>query len=178
MRCREHGVSLNPKKFVFGVTKGKLLGQIVSQEEVKVDPKRVKVIQQLSLPSNRNGVRSFFGQVNFLRRFIPDFAETTKYIVNMMSEKVAFKWNEASRKSFKEIKQEIAHAPTLVNPDFNKDFIIYCYASEHTMSGILVQKGEDNEEVLISFMSIPLKKHELKYSQIEKQAYAVVKVVK
>ncbi|XP_059064237.1 uncharacterized protein LOC131856454 [Cryptomeria japonica] len=95
-----------------------------------------------------------------------------------MSEKEAFKWNEAGRKAFKEIKKEIAHAPTLVNPDFNKDFIIYCYASEHTMSGILVQKGEDNEEVLIFFMSIPLKKHELKYSQIEKRAYAVVKAMK
>lgn len=83
-------------------------------------------------------MKSFFGQVNFLRCFIPDFAETTKYIVNMMSEKVAFKWNEASRKDFEEIKKAIAHAPTLVNPDFNKDFIIYCYASEHTMSNILV----------------------------------------
>lgn len=163
MRCREHGVSLNPKKSIFGVTEGKLLGHIVSQG-VKVDPQRVKVIQQLSLPSNRNGVRSFFGHVNFLRCFILDFAETTKYIMNMMSEKEAFKWNEAGRKSFEEIKKVIAHAPTLVNLDFNKDFIIYFYASEHTMFGILVQKGEDNEEVSISFMSIPLKKHELKYS--------------
>ncbi|XP_057863758.2 uncharacterized protein LOC131071814 [Cryptomeria japonica] len=178
VRCREHGVSLNPKRSIFGVMEGKLLGHIVSQEGVKVDPQRVKAIQQLSLPSNRNGVRSFFGQVNLLRHFIPDFVETTKYIVNMMSEKVAFKWNEAGRKAFEEIKRVIAHAPTLVNLDFNKDFIIYCYASEHTMSGILVQKGEDNGEVPISFMSIPLKKHELKYSQIEKHAYAVVKAVK
>lgn len=116
--------------------------------------------------------------MNFLRRFIPDFTETTKYIVNMMSEKVAFRWNEAGRKDFEEIKKIIVHALTLVNLDFNKDFIIYCYASKHTMSEILVQKGEDNEEVPISFMSIPLKKHELKYSQIEKQAYAVVKSMK
>ncbi|XP_059075135.1 uncharacterized protein LOC131875125 [Cryptomeria japonica] len=140
MRCREHGVSLNPKKSVFGVTKGKLLRHIVSKEGVKVDPERVKAIQQLNLPSNKNGVRSFFGQVNFLRRFIPDFAKTTKYIVNTMSENVVFKWNEEGKRAFEEIKREIAHAPTLVNPDFSKDFIIYCYASEHTMSRILVQK--------------------------------------
>lgn len=178
MRCREHGVSLNPKKSIFGVTEGKLLGHIVSKEGVKVDPERVKAIQQLSLPSNRNGVRSFFGQVNFLRRFIPDFAETTKYIVNMMSEKVVFKWNEEGKRTFEEVKRAIVHAPTLVNPDFSKDFIIYCYASEHTMSRILVQKDEDNEEVPISFMSVPLKKNELKYLQIEKKAYAVVKAIK
>lgn len=46
------------------------------------------------------------------------------------------------------------------------------------MSGILLQKNEDNDEVPISFMSVPLKKNELKYSIMEKQAYAVMKVVK
>ena len=29
-RCQEHGISLNPKKFVFYVIEGKLLGHIVS----------------------------------------------------------------------------------------------------------------------------------------------------
>lgn len=137
-RCCEHGVSLNPKKLVFGVIEGKLLGHIVSKEEVRIDLERVKEIQQLSLPSNRNVVRSFFGQVIFLRRFIPDFAETARYIRNLMSEKQAFKWNEEGKKAFELIKNSIGHAPILVNPDFRKDFVIYCYASEHTMSGILL----------------------------------------
>lgn len=44
-RCCEHGVSLNPKKSVFGVTEGKLLGHIVSKERVRVDLERVKAIQ-------------------------------------------------------------------------------------------------------------------------------------
>lgn len=96
----------------------------------------------------------------------------------MMSEKQAFKWNEEGKKEFESIKEAIGHAPILVNPYFKKDFIIYCYASEHTLSGILLQKNEDNEEVPIYFMSVPLKKHELKYSLMEKQAYAVVKAVK
>ncbi|XP_059077950.1 uncharacterized protein LOC131876542 [Cryptomeria japonica] len=95
-----------------------------------------------------------------------------------MSEKQAFKWNEEGNKEFESIKEAIAQAPILVNPYFKKDFIIYCYASEHTMSWILLQKNEGNEEVPISFMSVPLKKHELKYSLMEKQVYVVMKVVK
>ncbi|XP_057866026.2 uncharacterized protein LOC131073577 [Cryptomeria japonica] len=95
-----------------------------------------------------------------------------------MSEKQAFKWNEEGKKSFESIKEAIGNVPVLVNPNFKKDFIINCYASEHTMSGILLQKNEDNEEVPISFMSVPLKKHDLKYSLMEKQAYALVKAVK
>lgn len=43
-RCCKHDISLNPKKSVFGVTEGKLLGHIVSKEGIKVDPERVKSI--------------------------------------------------------------------------------------------------------------------------------------
>ena len=43
-RCREHGISLNPKKSVFCVSEGKLLGHIVSQEGIKIDPDRVEAI--------------------------------------------------------------------------------------------------------------------------------------
>lgn len=46
------------------------------------------------------------------------------------------------------------------------------------MSGILLQKNEENEEVPIAFTRVPLKKHELKYSQMEKQTFVVVKAVK
>jgi hypothetical protein len=59
-RCRNHGVSLNPKKSVFCVTKGKLLGHIVFQEGMKIDPDRVKAIQQLCLSLSKTRVKSFF----------------------------------------------------------------------------------------------------------------------
>lgn len=46
------------------------------------------------------------------------------------------------------------------------------------MSGILLQKNEENEKFPIAFMSVSLKKHEIEYSLMEKQAFVVVKVVK
>ncbi|KAH9323815.1 hypothetical protein KI387_018454 [Taxus chinensis] len=68
-RCREHGISLNPKNSIFGVTEGKLLGHVVSKEGMKIDTERVKDIQSLTLPTNKTGVHSFFGKVNILRPF-------------------------------------------------------------------------------------------------------------
>ncbi|KAH9291440.1 hypothetical protein KI387_043371, partial [Taxus chinensis] len=47
----------------------------------------------------------------------------------------------------------------------------------HSLS-VLVQKNDEGVEAPIAFMSCPLKKHELKYNQLEKHAYAVVKAVK
>ncbi|KAH9295897.1 hypothetical protein KI387_039485, partial [Taxus chinensis] len=52
------------------------------------------------------------------------------------------------------------------------------YASEHTISAILMQKNSEDVESPIAFMSSPLKPHELKMSQLEKHAFAVVKAVK
>jgi hypothetical protein len=53
LRCRKFGISLNPKKTIFGVMEGKLLGHIVSREGVKVDPERVVAIKNLPLPTNK-----------------------------------------------------------------------------------------------------------------------------
>jgi hypothetical protein len=33
-RCRKYGISLNPKKSIFGIDKGKLLGHVVSEEGI------------------------------------------------------------------------------------------------------------------------------------------------
>jgi hypothetical protein len=38
-RCRKYGISLNPKKTIFGVKEGKLLGHIISQAGIRIDPK-------------------------------------------------------------------------------------------------------------------------------------------
>ena len=43
-RCQKYGISLNLKKCVFIVLKGKLLGHIISKKGISIDPKRIKVI--------------------------------------------------------------------------------------------------------------------------------------
>ena len=47
-RCKLYGVSLNPKKCLFIVTQGKLLGHIVCKEGIYIDLERVKAINELN----------------------------------------------------------------------------------------------------------------------------------
>jgi hypothetical protein len=84
LKCRKFGLSLNPKKSLFSMKEGKLLGHIVSAEGVKIDPSRVEAIQTLSLPRSRKEVQSFLGKINFLRRFVSNFAEMVKLITTML----------------------------------------------------------------------------------------------
>lgn len=136
--CREHDISLNLKKSIFCVNEGKLLGHIVSQEGIKIDPECVEAIQRLSLPSNKIGVKSFTGQINFLQRFVPNFLEITKCIVDMMKGNAMFKWNDPGKWAFNDIKEAIANVLVLSHLDYKKYFMIYYYTSEHTLSAILM----------------------------------------
>jgi hypothetical protein len=91
-KCMRYSISLNPKKSHFSMEEGKILGHIVSPEGIKIDPKRVKAIQQIDIPRNKKSIESFIGNFFFLRRFIPNFVEIIKYIIDMLKKDVEIKW--------------------------------------------------------------------------------------
>ena len=99
-------------------------------------------------------------------------------ITNMLKKGHEIKWTAEATQNFKEIKQAISEAPMLVSPDFNKDFLIFSYASENTIAAVLLQKNNENMEQPIAFFSKMLRDGELKYVIMEKQAYAFVKALK
>jgi hypothetical protein len=55
-RCRKYDISLNPKKSIFAVEQGKLLGFIVSREGMIIDPERTQVIAKLPPPMSKKSM--------------------------------------------------------------------------------------------------------------------------
>ena len=96
----------------------------------------------------------------------------------MIKKNANFKWNPPEKEVFNKIKQAIAEASSLQSPDFNKDFILYTFASDSSLKAVLTQKDTNNDERPISFMSTGLQGAKLNYPEIDKQAYAVCKAVK
>ena len=84
LKCRKYGISLNPRKSNFALKEGNLLGHIISKDGIKIHPKRVNVIMKVEEPKSKKEVQPFIGHVNFLRRFIPSFAEILRNITNML----------------------------------------------------------------------------------------------
>ena len=60
------------------------MGHIISKEGVVIDLKQVFSIETLALPRNRKEIQAFLGKINFLRRFIPNYAEIVKDIIVML----------------------------------------------------------------------------------------------
>jgi hypothetical protein len=177
-KCRKFGISLNPKKSHFTVEEGKILGHIISKEGIKIDPSRVEGILKIDTPRSKKEVQSFLGKVNFLRRFIPNLAEIIKHITCMLRKGNEIKWNPEAKKSFEDIKVALTKAPVLASPDFTKYFLLFSFASEHTIVGVLLQKDEQDFEKPIAYFSRTLRDAPLRYDIMEKQAYALVKSLK
>jgi hypothetical protein len=84
--CIKFRISLNPMKTIFGVTQGKILIHIVSYLRISIDHERVIAIQSLQSPSSKKEIQSFMGKINFVRKFIHDFAKMGKPIHNMLKQ--------------------------------------------------------------------------------------------
>ena len=56
-RLNKYKLRLNQKKCTFGVRSGKLLGFVVNNKGIEVDPAKVKAIQEMPVPKRERGQR-------------------------------------------------------------------------------------------------------------------------
>jgi hypothetical protein len=123
-------------------------------------------------------VQSFFGKINFIRGFIPNFTEIIKPISNLLKNDKEFKWDDHAIIAFKTIKNAISVAPVLVSPNYLREFQVFSFDSEETIDGVLLQKNDNNQEQTIAFMNQALRDPELNYKIMKKQAYTLVQSLK
>jgi len=69
---------MNPKKCVFGVSSGKLLGFIVSKRGIEIDPNKAKAIAEMAPPKNVKELRRLIGRLQFIKRFISQHSQRCK----------------------------------------------------------------------------------------------------
>ena len=97
---------------------------------------------------------------------------------NMLKKDSKVKWTLEAKQAFGGIKSVLTQALVLTSPQFDKDFIIFSFASDHTIAAVLLQKDDQGNEKPIYFFSRALRDAPLKYQIMEKQAYALVKAIK
>ena len=101
-----------------------------------------------------------------------------KPLQKLLKKDAKFEWTDEGKDDFKSIKDAISRSPILISPDYSKEFQIFSFSSEDTIAGVLLQKNKEGHEQPIAFMSRALQHSELKYTTMEKQAYALVKSLK
>ena len=63
---QKYGISFNPKKCVYTVMEGNLLGHVISKMEISIDLERIEAIAQIPFPHNKKGMQLLPGTINFV----------------------------------------------------------------------------------------------------------------
>lgn len=113
-----------------------------------------------------------------MSRFIPNLSTLVKPLTSMLKKNMVFNCTKEGKDSSEAIKQETSQASTLVNPNYDKDFILYTFGGEASISVVLTQLNKETLQHPIAFFSEGLKDYEVKYSYIEKQALVFVRALK
>jgi hypothetical protein len=75
MNMRKARLKLNPEKCIFGITRGKVLGCLVSIKGIKENPDKIRAITQMQPPQTRKDVQKLIGRIESLNWFIAKLAE-------------------------------------------------------------------------------------------------------
>ena len=129
---------LNPKKCVFGVTKGKLLGFMVGPNGIEVDPDKIKAIQDMESPRTEHQVRSFLGIIQYISRFISRLSITCAPIFKLLKKNQPVRWNEDCQKAFDHIKEYLMNPPVLSSPRPGEPLILYLSIEDAGVGAMLV----------------------------------------
>ena len=90
-----------------------MLKFVISLEGITIDLGRIESIKAIVFPHNKKAMQSFLGKINFVRRFISDFAKIVKPLQEMIKQYFIFKWTKERREAFENIKESIVEASTL-----------------------------------------------------------------
>ncbi|KAF5934569.1 hypothetical protein HYC85_030740 [Camellia sinensis] len=152
-RIREFRLRLNPQKCTFGVTAGKMLGFLITQRGIEVDPSKIKAISEMPPPRTEKEVRGFLGKVQFIRRFISKLTLTCEPLFGLLKKGKKFHWDGRCQAAFEQIKEYLQNPPVLSPPEPGKPLILYLSVTETTMGCMLAQESDDKVERAIYYLS-------------------------
>jgi hypothetical protein len=140
----EWGVKLKFSKCDFLASRFLYLGLYIDKDGWHPDPTKVRPLLALLAPRNVKESRSFYGLASYFRRILPNFADITLPLSQLLksSERV-FRWDAEQQLSFDKVKDILSSAPLLKLPTAEGTFVFSTDASSFAMGACLEQFQND-----------------------------------
>jgi hypothetical protein len=160
---RRYGLYANVKKCIFGAPEIPVLGCFVGQRGVRVDPEKVRSINEWPTPTNIKDLRKWLGLANYLHKYTKNYAEIVRPLSQLLRKDASWKWSDECRNAFDTVKKSLQEAPILALPNDDKSFSVVCDASKFAIGCALLQDDDDGCERVISYQSRQLRGAEMNY---------------
>ena len=121
-RLRKARLKIKISKCIFLKKHLHYLGHLLSAEGIMPMREKTDAITELLPPTNVHEVQQVMGMFNYYRKFIPNFAEIAKGIIELTKKWVKFKWTQERQVAFDTLKDYLTKSPILIYPDPNKAY--------------------------------------------------------
>nr|XP_016495285.1 PREDICTED: uncharacterized protein LOC107814390 [Nicotiana tabacum] len=107
----------NPKKCAFGVSSGKFLGFLVSQRGIKINPDKIKAIEDTTDQLSVKEVQRLTWRLAALNRFIFRSSKKCHHFFSLLKKKNNYEWTLKYQQALKDLKRYLSSPPLLSKPE-------------------------------------------------------------
>ena len=172
---KEYNMKLNPTKCAFGVSARKFLGFIVNNQGIEANPEKIKVVLDMSPPSNIKEVQRLTGRMAALSRFVSKASDKCRPFFQVL--KKAFQWDTHCEEAFSTLKAYLSSPPILVSPSEREPLTLYLGVSDFLTSVVLI-RDKDRVQHPVYYCSRALRGAEERYPRMEKLILALITVTR
>lgn len=172
-RLQDAGLVLNKDKCNLFKDSVTYLGFVIDRHGIHKCSNKVKAMITAKCPTNVHELKSFLGLVNYYRIFVPNASSILSPLNSLLQKETKWEWTPTHEQAFLKIKEELAAENTLAHYDPQLKLVLTVDASPWGLGAILGQLEGDTERPL-AYASRALSNAERNYSQIEKEATAIV----
>ncbi|XP_040168903.1 uncharacterized protein K02A2.6-like isoform X1 [Anopheles arabiensis] len=152
----------------------KYLGQILDAQGIRPDPDKIAPIVSMPPPHDIPKLRSYLGAINYYGKYVQEMRTLRQPMDQLLKAGMKFHWSTACQRSFDRFR-EILQSPLLLtqyNPKM--EIIVSADASNVGLGARIAHKFPDGSIKAIYHVSRSLTSAESNYSQIEKEALALI----
>ena len=173
-RLEDAGMKLKHSHIEFMSDVVVYLGHKISVRGVQPTDERINALKSAKPPKDVAELQSFIGSANYLRRFIPHFAEQMAPLYTLLKRDTKWNWGPKEQQAFEQIRNAMSTDAMLSHFSMTKNVVLQVDASGFGLGAVLLQEDEDKFLRPVAYASRVLTPPEKNYSQIEREALALV----
>lgn len=176
-RLNEYNVRINLSKCKFFETSVQFLGHVISPNGIHPSPEKVKAILDAPPPDSLSKLQSYLGLLNYYGKFIPNLSAELHELYKLLRKDTPFRWTPDCQIAFDKTKRLLTDNNVLELYDPSKPIVVAADASPYGIGAILSHVVNGVEKPVL-YASSTLSSAEANYSQIHREALAIVFAVK
>ncbi|PIO55133.1 hypothetical protein TELCIR_23484, partial [Teladorsagia circumcincta] len=173
-RIQDYGFRVRLEKCSFLQTQIKYLGFVINAQGRCPDPDKVKAIRKMPTPRDVSQLRAFLGLINFYGNFVKDLHNLRAPLDALTRKDAVYTWTPECQSSFDKIKAILNSDLLLTHYDPNLPIIVAADASNCGIGATLSHRFPNGSEKVVYHTSRCLTPAQKNYSQIEKEALALI----